>query len=536
MTHKPILLLFLLLLSPKALSQSLPDSTIAKIDKLLSKWATDSTPGCAAGIIRDTQLVYAKGFGLSNLETKTLVTPASVFYMCSVSKQFTGYAIALLIKEGKINPDEKIQTYLPWLSNFNGQKITVSHLLHHTSGIRDDIWLSQFYGLGSDGMLTEDQAIRLIQKQRTLNFTPGEKFSYSNTNYVLLAEIIKSVTGKTLAAFADSAIFKPLGMHATAFVDDPATIIPNRALSYENNKNATQNVYTLGDGGLFTNVNDMAKWAANFYKAPSTLMTTPGKLNDGTSITYAMGIDVLPDRGNKRFIHNGGLAGYRTLIMIYPDLKLGLFIFGNGGDGEVTNKLYQIAELLVPDHSEKKQTTIEKTIRINNPGDLKKFTGTYIADNGYKVSIIYKDEQLYLNGNMELAAEADSVFHLAVRPSVKYTFSANTATFISPVLPKPLSLKKIKDAAPTALAPYTGKYWSDEVEAYFIITLKGNKLWINDKYHDPVEITMAGTEHLFTGYDFLAHVIVTRNKNGTITGFELHSGNNANLFFNKTKM
>jgi len=526
----------MLLFSPKALSQSLPDSTIAKIDQLLSKWATDSAPGCAAGIIRDTQLVYAKGFGLSNLETKTPVTPSTVFYMCSVSKQFTGYAIALLIKEGRINPDEKIQTYLPWLSNFDGQKITVNHLLHHTSGIRDDIWLSEFYGLGSNGMLTEDQAIRLIQKQRTLNFTPGEKFSYSNTNYVLLAEIIKSVTGKTLAAFADSAIFKPLGMHATAFVDDPATIIPNRALSYENNKNATQNVYTLGDGGLFTNVNDMAKWAAHFYKAPSTLMTTPGKLNDSTSITYAMGIDVLPDRGNKRFIHNGGLAGYRTLIMIYPDLKLGLFIFGNGGDGDVANKLYQIAELLVPDHSEKKQPATAKTIRINNPAELKKFTGTYIADNGYKVSIIYKDEKLYLNGNMELAAEADNVFHLTARPSVKYTFSANTATFVSPVLPKPLTLKKIKDAAPTALAQYTGKYWSDEVEAYFIITLKDNKLWINDKYHDPVEITLAGTEHLFTGYDFLAHVNVTRNKNGTITGFELHSGNNANLFFNKTKM
>lgn len=548
MTHRPIitLLLSLLLLSSKALSQSLPDTTIARIDQLLSKWNTSSAPGCAAGIIRDTQLIYAKGFGLANLETNTPITPSTVFYMCSVSKQFTGYAIAMLVNDGRINLDEKIQTYLPWLSDFGGQHISVRHLLHHTSGIRDDIWLSDIYGLGLNGMLTEDQAIRLLQKQRTLNFTPGEKFSYSNSNYVLLAEIIKAVTGKTLAAYADSAIFKPLGMNATAFVDDPATLIPNRALSYENGKNALQNVYTLGDGGLFTSVNDMARWAANFLQSHPragttqdiTLMTTPGKLNDSSNITYAMGIDILPDRRNQRFIHNGGLAGYRTLIMIYPEYKLGFFIFGNGGDGDISNKLNQIAALLIPDHSEKKDAPEYPIIQIKHPDQLSKLSGTYVAANGYKVTITYKDEKLYLNGNAELAPEAENIFHLVARPAVKYTFTNHSVSLVSPVLTQALESEKIKEVAlsPTLLAKYTGRYWSDEVEAWFIISLRNNKLWIHDKYHEPVEITLAGTEHLFTGYDFLAHLMTLRDKNGVIKGLELHSGNNANLNFYKTKM
>lgn len=549
MIHQPaitLLLSFVLLFTkaPKAYSQSLPDTTVAKIDQLFSKWNNPNEPGCAAGIVKDGQLIYAKGFGLANLETTSPITPSTIFYMCSVSKQFAGYAIAMLVNKGKINLDEDIRTYLPWLSDFGGQKITVSHLLHHTSGIRDDIWMSQLYGLGSDGMLTEDQAIRLLQKQHTLNFTPGEKFSYSNSNFILLAEIVKSVTGQPLTTFADSAIFKPLGMTSTAFIDDPAALIPNRALSYlkEGNvfHNATQNVYTLGDGGLFTNVNDMAKWVNNFFTPKAgtqqdlTLMTTPGTLNDGSPNTYAMGIDVTDDRGNKRFIHNGGLEGYRTIVSIYPDSNLGIFIFGNGGDGDAPNKLYQIAELLIPGHNKKKEEPTTPTYAAST-SEMMKWPGNYVSQNGMKAAITFKEGKLYLNGNTELTPEAKDVFHLKVRPAVKYHFSENTAILTTPVLPRPLPLKKIKDIplTPNELEKYTGKYWSDELESTFIITLKNDKLWINDKFHNPVEITPMGTEHLYTGYDFLYHLLVIRNKNGAIKGFELNSGNNANLIFNK---
>jgi CubicO group peptidase (beta-lactamase class C family) len=548
--------LFLLLICIEivARAQSLPDSTIAKVDRLFTKWDNKNTPGCVAGVIQGNQLVYAKGFGLANLEDSTINTPSSIFYMCSVSKQVAGYAIALLANQGKIKLDEDIHSYLPWMSGFGGKKITVTNLLNHTSGIRDDIGLSQFFGLGINGMLTQDLALKILKKQRTLNFTPGEKFSYSNSNYVLLAEIVKKVSGKSFRAFVDSAIFKPLGMTASAFIDDHSELIKNRAASYAKDtdiyRNTYQNVYTLGDGGLFTNIEDMAKWVTNFYQPKAgtaediALMTTPGKLNSGKAITYAMGIDVTMHRGHKRFIHNGGLAGYRTIIAVYPGLKTGFLVFGNAGDREVYNKINQLAELFIPDKSVNDNQAAPKNdpvIVLKDSSALKKWTGTYIAANGYKVTISCKSGKLYANNTAELAPEAPGLFHMTARSQVKYKFSTNPktrqaqASLSSPVVVKDIAMSRIPESpfSESLLTDYAGTYISDELECAFKIEKKGNSLWISNKSSDPKKITLAGPDHLFTENNLLDHVLIIRDAKGRITGFEFNSGDTTGLIFKK---
>lgn len=536
-------------------AQIIPDSLTLKLDQLFAKWNADDTPGCAAGIVRDDKLIYAKGFGLANLENKIPNTPATVFYMCSVSKQFAGYAIALLVNQGKVKLDEDIHTYLPWMAEF-GKKITVRNLVNHTSGLRDDIGLAQFYGLGGDGMLTQELAVRMLKNQRTLNFSPGEKFSYSNSNYVLLAEIVKAITGQSFQSFTDSAIFKNLGMTSSCFADDPDRLIQNRALSYEKDgngfRNAVQNVYTLGDGGLFTNVNDMAKWVSNFY-APKAgtlkdieLMVTPGKLTDGTAISYAMGINVNTDHGYKRLTHNGGLAGYRTMIAIYPELKMGFFVFGNAGDGDVYNKVSQIAELLIPANSEKKQpqepgTQLNPVVMVKDSTELVRWIGDYVAANGYKISVSSKAGKLYVNESAELAPEGKAVFRMTARPSVKYRFSSDVKTklarvsLISPVLAKPIDMERVGEVklSMTQLRDYAGRYFSEELGSFFDIAVQGDGLWITDKYHEPVKINMLGADHLFTSYVFLNHVRVIRGTTGIISGFELNSGDTTGLIFKK---
>lgn len=550
MKKKRIFFVMLTVFSTTVMGQSLPDSTISKIDQLFEKWNKTGQPGCVAGIVQEDKLVYAKGFGLANLENNTPNIPASIYYMCSVSKQFAGYAVALLAGAGKINLDNDIHVYLPWLSDF-GKPITVRHLLHHTSGIRDDIGLAQIIGPGTD-LLNQPTAIQLLKRQRTLNFAPGEKFSYSNSNYVLLAEIVKAVSGQSFSDYTTATIFRPLGMSDTRFVDDPATIIPNRAASYwqENDqtfRNSGQYVYTLGDGGLFTNVPDMAKWISNFYTPKAgtasdiSLLTTPGKLNSGKTISYAMGINVDTYHGQKRLQHNGGLAGYRTVIAIYPDLHLGFMVFGNGADGEVYSKIDQLSALFIPPTAlpPAPPAPVPPSITVDT-SQLKKWTGSYIADNGYKIGITLDSGRLILDGQSALAAESAQLFHLVKRTTVKYQFQAAPdgktirLSLISPVLAQPMQLRKAGDT-PDLLNNYTGTYYSPELATSFRITVKDQQLQISDDKHGTAVVTLYGADDLFTGFDFLRHLSVKRDTKNRITGFDLNSGEMMNLNFEKIK-
>lgn len=548
MKKKIVFLVMTTVLSATVMGQSLPDSTISKVDQLFEKWNKADRPGCVAGIVQEDKLIYAKGFGLANLENKTPNTPASSYYMCSVSKQFAGYAVALLAGAGKINLDNDIHAYLPWLGDF-GKTITVRHLLHHTSGIRDDIGLAQIAGSGTD-LLNQPTAIALLKRQRTLNFTPGEKFSYSNSNYVLLAEIVKAVSGQSFPDYTTAAIFRPLHMSDTRFVGDPTTVIPNRAASYwqeddQSFRNSPQYVYTFGDGGLFTNVPDMAKWISNCYTpkagtaADIALLTTPGKLNSGKIISYAMGINVDHYRGQKRFLHNGGLAGYRTVVAIYPDLHLGFMVFGNGADGEVYSKIDQLSALFIP------QTPVQPAPPAPVPASitvdtsqLKKWTGKYIADNGYKVAITFDSGHLVMDGQTTLAAESTQLFYLSKRPTVKCQFQATPdgktirLSLISPVLDKPMQLRKVSDTSPLP-DTYAGTYYSPELATSFRITVRDQQLWISDDKHGEVLVTLYGADDLFTGFDFLRHLLVKRDAKNRITGFDLNSGEMMNLNFEK---
>ncbi|RRB02041.1 serine hydrolase [Larkinella rosea] len=550
------LFLFVFFSTSSAFAQPLADSTERLVDNLFQKWVGNQTPGCAVGIVRGDQLVYAKGFGLANLENKVPITPNSLFYMCSVSKQFTGYAIALLVQAGKINLTDDCRRYLPWLADF-GHPITVQHLLHHTSGLRDDISLAEFYGLNLDGVLTQELALQILKRQRTLNFVPGEKFAYSNSNYVLLAEIVKKASGMPFEAFADSAIFQPLRMSDSRFVTHSNELIAGRVSSYEpvnkGFKNATQTVYTLGDGGLFTNVIDMARWISNFFRPQVGdqqtigLLTRPGRLATGQPLRYAMGINVDDYAGQKRFLHNGGLAGYRTIVAIYPQQQLGLMVFGNGANGEVYSTIDQLSALLMG-----KKTAVPPITQVAAPSPqpveidsvtLRRWTGDYIAADGYRLSITLKDERLYLNGSQALTPQSAQRFYLTNRPNVNYQFEVDPQgtpvglQLNSPVLAKPMELAKIRQSALTTpiLDTYTGDYYSDELDLRVRIVRQENELWLLSSRHPAARVSWIGGDHLYTDYGFMHHLLVKRDAKDQIVGFEVNSGELMHLPFHKQK-
>ena len=249
-----------MLASAAALAEGLqqplpPDERAQRVDALFAPWDTDDAPGAVVAVYEDEKLAYAKGYGIANLDLGVPLTPQSALRVGSISKQFIGMCIALLAEEGKLDFDESVRRYLPELPKY-AAPITVRHLLHHTSGLREYLSLVELIGKPEGGgyPYTNDEVIELLARQEALLFPPGTAESYSNSNYFLLAEIVKRVSGVTTSAFAKAHIFEPLGMVNTRFADNPNAIIPNRAWGYS----------PIGDdqfrsGGLLTLGSESAK-------------------------------------------------------------------------------------------------------------------------------------------------------------------------------------------------------------------------------------------------------------------------------------
>ncbi|MDQ3174353.1 MAG: beta-lactamase family protein [Acidobacteriota bacterium] len=222
-----------------------------RVDALFAQWAKPDLPGCALGVIKDGRMIYKRGYGMANLDYDIPISSSSVFYIASTSKQFTAASIALLAKQGKIWLDDPIRRYMPELSELYNP-VTIRHLIHHTSGIRDYLTLMSIAAIRTENIYTDEDVIELLSRQKALNFKPGDQHFYSNSGYLLLSMIVKRVTGKSLRQFADENIFKPLGMKNTHFHDDRTMIVKNRAISYALKKDGSFSVVKLTSIWLVT--------------------------------------------------------------------------------------------------------------------------------------------------------------------------------------------------------------------------------------------------------------------------------------------
>jgi D-alanyl-D-alanine carboxypeptidase len=299
-------------------------------------------PGLSLAVVRDGQVVLAKGYGWANVELSVPARPDTVYQLASVTKQFTATAIMMLVEEGKISLGDKVTTLLPDLPSA-WSDVTVRHLLTHTSGIKSYTDLREFTRtLRKD--YTHDEIIKLVA-DLPLDFQPGEKWHYDNTGYFLLGMIIERVSGKSYGEFLAERIFRPLQMTSTR-VNDLTELIPNRAAGYTWRGNRLrQGEYTsptqpYAAGALVSTVEDLAKWDAALYTETlvkrSTLqrMWTPAKLNDGKGTTYGFGWGVDDYRGHRLIGHGGGIPGFSTQISRFVDDRVTVIVLCNldGGD------------------------------------------------------------------------------------------------------------------------------------------------------------------------------------------------------------
>ena len=334
-----------------------------KVDELFEQWDKDDSPGAAVGIFKDGRIIYARGYGTANLEYALPWTPQTPSRIGSISKQFIAMCIAILAEQGKLSLDDNIQKYIPDWPEYNGP-VMLKNLLYHTSGVREYLTLVELMGKpeGSGYVYTPNELVKTLSRQNELNFKPGDEYSYSNSGYFLLSEIVSRVSGVKTSAFAKKYIFDPLGMDNTHFHDDPNMIVKNRAYGYSPKKEGGYRLDILrlkviGDLGVFTTVEDFLKWDQNFYENKLgdgtqnliNMMLARGKLNNGEIIPYALGLNISHHGGLKIVSHGGSAVGYVAQYMQFPDQRFSVVILSNLSTFSTGRIARKIADLYLAD-------------------------------------------------------------------------------------------------------------------------------------------------------------------------------------------
>lgn len=326
-----------------------------KAQQLFNSWYENNAPGGAVLVIKNNQVVFKQAKGQANVEENIPLTTSSVFEIASCSKQFTAFAIAMLIDQKKISLDDDIRNYITEMPDY-GEKITIADLVYHTSGIRSTDVL-EMAGFTPEDIITLPMVVKFAANQKHLKFKPGEKFNYSNTNYNLLAEIVARVTKQPFSSWTKENIFKPLGMNATFFKEDPGYVYGHKVLCYKTSKDVfiqrPNNYAATGSAALCTSIDDMVKWMKGLdtkqliTKNMETLLGTTGHLTNGSKTQYAFGNFIEEYRGFKKIEHLGLVIGYRTAIARFPDQKVSVIYFSNDDNNATYQRFYKIRDMFL---------------------------------------------------------------------------------------------------------------------------------------------------------------------------------------------
>ena len=411
-----------------------------QVDAIFSKW-TSTTPGCAVGVSAGTRPVLFKAYGMADLERDVRNTPDTIFEAGSVAKQFTAAAVQLLSGDGKLSLDDPVRKYVPELPDY-GKPLTIRHLLNHTSGLRD--WGS-LQGIAGWPRTTREythaHVLDIVSRQKSLNFDPGTKWSYSNTGFNLAAVIVSRVSGMPFAEFSQQRIFTPLGMTRTSWRDDHTRIVKGRAIAYSESNGAYriempfENVH--GNGGLLTTVRDLLTWNNNLMRPKIgttkliTEMTTAGQFNDGQPLEYGLGFFVNDYRGVRNVYHSGSTAGYRAHLNRFPGAMISVAVLCNGSNGDATRSANRVSDVFLGPRLKPAPPATRPTpppAALNPPPSveqLNELAGTYSSDEIETMLTATVDQ-----GVLVLKRRPDTSIRLTPIGPDKFRGSIGTVTFI----------------------------------------------------------------------------------------------------------
>ena len=544
MKLKLVIHLGAVLIGTVSLCAQLSPEKAEQIDGLFRSWNQPNSPGGVVGIWQKDKLLFRKAYGLASLEYLAPNTTGTLFNLASVSKQMTAMGIVKLHLEGKLSVDDDIRKHLTDLPDF-GEKITIRHMLHHTSGLRSMHGLLQLAGWRGDDMKSNDDLYRFMLKQRDLNFKPGDEYLYCNTGYVFMAKIVAKVTGESFITWMKREIFEPLGMAASYYEDNHASVITNRATSYQGSyaegfDRSVEYWSYFGSGNVFSTIDDLLRWTKNFYDPTPgwgeafKMLETVDPLNDGKVNNYAFGVSVTTLHGHKRIQHTGATGGYRSIAAVFPDSKLSVAVLSNFSSSNPQTKATKAAEIILghedesdpPEDSDSTSSHKQPEALKLSPKELEAFAGTYWIEKGDRTRKIHLQEQALVYQSSEsnqrpLTPIAKNEFMLPTSQDpliLRFDRKADGALSFTvlrngEVLDQ--ASRQPENPSPATLKEYTGKFYSPELETTYTVFLKNDKLTTHHTRHGDIEATLLKTDVVrwlgwITRYQ--------RNDDGKVTG------------------
>jgi CubicO group peptidase (beta-lactamase class C family) len=505
------------------------DARSEAADRILAPLRSPTAPGCALGVIEDGRFVYTTAFGLADLEGRTPITIATPFNVASMTKQFTAAAIYLLIDERRLRLSDSVRRFVPELPDY-AAAMTVADLLHHTSGLRDIHPILEISGRLNQP-LDLGQNLKILAAQSALNFAAGTDYEYTNADYILLALIVERTTSRPLAEFAVERILRPLGMTHSGFR-------PSGAVGYTANgvrfRQAPPPPLSIGDGGLYTTVEDLLLWDQHFYadRRFAEFMETRGRLRNGQPIYYAAGLNVGRYRGLRVVSHDGSLPGYRSDFAQFPSERLTVVCLCNRGDAEASSLSRRVAAVYLADKLKRPpRPGIDYTTtgfpHLDGQWESKQgwLLRAWSAVDGLSIEMGGDTYKLFPLNRRQLASDAGGFRLLLTKLSTDRIELRWEDDW--PVVYARLPAAQPKRAD---LPAYAGDYRSADASTEWRIVFEKDALLITTKGGWRIPIEAAGPDRFLVGPWSLRFV---RASGGKVRGVELHRARLWNLWFDR---
>lgn len=533
-----------LLASPIAAGAQLAARTEGQVDSIFARFDRTDSPGCVVGVSERGRPVLARAYGMSDLQHRLALHPRNIFHVASISKQFTAISVALLAEDGKLSLDDDIRAHVPEVPD-HGARVTLRHLMHHTSGLRDQWQLLRWAGWRSDDLITQDDVLDIVARQRGLNFQPGDEYLYSNSGFTLLAIVVQRVSGQSLREFAAERIFSPLGMHDTHFHDDHTMIVPGRTSAYAPRAGGGWRISipvfdTYGATSLFSTVGDQLTWMAHLDN-PSfgsaalwRAAQTSGVLNDGTPIDYGYGLGVGSWRGLRAIGHGGADAGYRAFVERYPDQGVAVAVLCNLANVNPGDLAHRVATAVLGDRLPMEMVNMRAQPHLPTAAARAAWVGTYRDTVSQAVlRLRLSGDTLRANGQV-LSFNTDTTASTA-QMSGWFALSprARGGATISVHPKRTRQVTFVRQAEPVAsVAAYAGRYYAAELDTEYRLTATDTGLVLSHRKLDERRLEAAGRDLFTSG---LGTMVFARDRRGRVTGFTLSSGRARGIRFERLR-